>query len=241
MSLIEALVHKAFILERKHIFNNLPEKIFLVNHGDTEANLNESLSKDIPEYKIKLTKKGEDQALEVSKKLQKLIKPMDSLKFYVSSYLRALQTFDVIKKDFHNNKYKFISQIEPLLREQEFGTTRLFLKEEIEKRKLIGKYYYRGKEGESGSDVFRRVERFKRKLIKQAEFYNEKYNNIVLITHACWFRVFALNFLDLSIDTYHHLARPKKCDIWIFEKRKKFDPVLKSIYDIKSNIEFYKF
>ena len=118
---------------------------------------------------------------------------------------------------------------------------RLFLKEEKEKRKLIGKYYYRGKEGESGSDVFRRVERFKRKLIKQAEFYNEKYNNIVLITHACWFRVFALNFLDLSIDTYHHLARPKKCDIWIFEKRKKFDPVLKSIYDIKSNIEFYKF
>ena len=213
MSIIQSIVHKAFLLERRIIFNNLPDKIFLVNDGETEANINKRICTQIPEDKIKLTKKGEEQALEVGKKLQNLINQNELLKFYISSYMRSLQTFDIIKKGFQNKKYKFISQIEPLLREQEFGMMRIFLKEEKEKRKLIGKYYYRGKEGESGSDVYRRVERFKRKLIKQAEYYPQKYNNIVLITHACWFRVFALNFLDLSIDTYHHLARPKQCGI----------------------------
>ena len=241
MSLIQSIVHRAFILERRIIFNNLPDKIFLVNHGETEANINKRLYTQIPQDKIKLTKKGEEQALEVGKKLQNLINQNELLKFYISSYMRSLQTFDIIKKGFQNKKYKFISQIEPLLREQEFGMMRYVLPEEKEKRKLIGKYYYRGKEGESGSDVYRRVERFKRKLIKQAEYYPQKYNNVVLITHACWFRVFTLNFLNLSIDAYHHLIRPEKCAIWIFEKSKKFDPVLRNVYEVKSNIEYYKF
>ena len=138
MSLIQSIVHRAFILERRIIFNNLPDKIFLVNHGETEANINKRLYTQIPQDKIKLTKKGEEQALETGKKLQKLIHQNESLKFYISSYKRALQTFDIIKKEFQNNKYKFISQIEPLLREQEFGMMRYVLTEEKEKGKLIG-------------------------------------------------------------------------------------------------------
>jgi hypothetical protein len=53
MSLIQSIVHRAFILERRIIFNNLPDKIFLVNHGETEANKNKKLYTQIPQDKIK--------------------------------------------------------------------------------------------------------------------------------------------------------------------------------------------
>ena len=72
MSLIQSIVHKAFLLERKIIFNNLPDKIFLVNHGETEANINQRLYTQIPEDKIKLTKKRRRTSIRNRKKITKI-------------------------------------------------------------------------------------------------------------------------------------------------------------------------
>ena len=240
MSLIKS-IHKGFIIERKYLFDRLPEKILLVRHGQSEANLNSKVYSTTPNNKISLTEKGEEEAREVAKKIQKIIYPNETLKFYISSYKRALQTFYEIRNELKKKNYIFNYQIEPLLREQEFGMMANITKQKREKRIKVGKYYFRGNGGESGADVNRRVEEFKKKFFDEIEFGNKYYKNIILVTHACFVRVFAFHFLNFSVDAYHRLAKPNNCAVWIFEKNKVFTPMIDKAYKIKNQIEYYKF
>ena len=115
-------------------------------------------------------------------------------------------------------------------------------REKRKKRIYIGKFYYRGNGGESGSDVFRRVEEFKKKFFDEIEFGKKYYKNIVLVSHACFFRAFAMNILHFPIDTFHRMAKPRNCAIWVFEKKKdKFTPMIEEVYKILNEIEYYKY
>lgn len=241
MSLTKIIIHKCFNIERRYLFNHLPEKILLICNGETEANINPNIYSTTPNNKIKLTKKGKEEANEMSKKLQKIIKPKESLKFYISSYKRAIETYEEIEKELKKKKYIFKYQIEPLLKEQDFGMMSDINKKEREKRLFIGKFYYRANGGESGCDVNRRVEEFKKKLFDEIEFGGKIYKNIILVTHACFLRVFTMNLLNFPIETYHRMAKPKNCCFWIFEKNKKFNPSFENIYSIKNKIEYYTY
>ncbi len=241
MSLSKIIIHKCFNIERRYLFNHLPKKILLICNGETEANINPNIYSTTPNNKIKLTKKGKEEANEMSKKLQKIIKPKESLKFYISSYKRAIQTYNQIEYIFKQKNYIFDSQIEPLLKEQEFGMMANITKEKRQKRLFIGKFYYRADGGESGADVNRRVEEFKKKLFDEIEFGGKIYKNIILVTHACFLRVFTMNLLNFPIETYHRMAKPKNCCFWIFEKNKKFNPSFENIYSIKNKIEYYTY
>ena len=241
MSFLQRIIHKGFNIEKKYLFNHLPQKIILVRHGQSEANLDPKVYSNTPNNKIKLTKKGEEEAREVAKKLLEIIKPKDSLKFYISSYIRAIQTYNQIEYIFKQKNYIFDSQIEPHLKEQEFGMMANITKEKRQKRLFIGKYYYRADGGESGADVNRRVEEFKKKLFDEIEFGGKIYKNIILVTHACFLRVFTMNLLNFPIETYHRMAKPKNCCFWVFEKNKKFNPSFENIYSIKNKIEYYTY
>ncbi len=242
MNLIQSVIHKGFLIERKYLFDRLPQKILLIRNGQSEATLDSKLYSKIPNNKINLTKKGREEAREIAKKLQQIINPNETLKFYVSSYKRAIQTFHQIERELKKKNYNFIYQIEPLLKEQEFGNLTTISREKRKKRIHIGKYYYRGNGGESGSDVFRRVEEFKKKFFDEIEFGKKYFKNIVLVSHACFFRAFAMNILNLSIETYHRMAKPKNCSIWVFEKKKeKFTPMIEETYKILNEIDYYKY
>ena len=39
MNLIQSVIHKGFLIERKYLFDRLPQKILLVRHGQSEENL----------------------------------------------------------------------------------------------------------------------------------------------------------------------------------------------------------
>ena len=81
-----------------------------------------------------------------------------------------------------------------------------------------------------------------KKFFDEIEFGKKYYKNIVLVSHACFFRVFAMNFLYLPIETYHRMAKPRNCAIWIFEKNKeKFTPMIEKTYKLLNEIEYYKY
>ena len=61
-------------------------------------------------------------------------------------------------------------------------------REKRKKRINIRKFYYRGNGGESGSDVFRRVEEFKKKFFDEIEFGKKYYKNIVLVSHVYFYK-----------------------------------------------------
>src|SRR6266498_4960745 len=93
-----------------------PRLIILVRHGQSEANVDISIHRTIPDHKIKLTSLGVEQAIEAGDCLNKLLKPEDTVQFYVSPYLRTRQTFEYMSKALDKGRWR--SYEEPRLREQ---------------------------------------------------------------------------------------------------------------------------
>ena len=46
-----------------------------------------------------------------------------------------------------------------------------------------------------------------KKFFDEIEFGKKYYKNIVLVSHACFFRAFAMNILYFPVDTFHRIAK----------------------------------
>lgn len=93
-----------------------PRLIILVRHGQSEANVDISIHRTIPDHKIKLTQLGVEQAIKAGSRLNELLKPEDTVQFYVSPYLRTRQTFECMSKALDKGRWRYYE--EPRLREQ---------------------------------------------------------------------------------------------------------------------------
>lgn len=103
-----------------------PRRIILIRHGQSEGNVDESVYTQVPDPKIRLTKKGVVEAEECGKRIRKLIESDEAddwqVYFYVSPYKRTLETLRGVGKAFESSRIAGVRE-EPRLREQDFGTT----------------------------------------------------------------------------------------------------------------------
>ena len=74
----------------------LPKRIILIRHGESLGNADESSYCRVPDWKIPLTKVGQEQAKEVGKKLNQLIEPNAPVTIYTSPYMRTKQTLALL-------------------------------------------------------------------------------------------------------------------------------------------------
>lgn len=130
-----------------------PNRILLIRHGQSQANVNVELYKTLPDNQIGLTEKGQEMALEAGKKLKSIIGD-ESVKFYVSPYKRTRQTFKGILQSITNNFYK--TSFETRIREQEYGNLQRNMEEQFKEMEKCGEFFYRFVNGESGADVYNR-------------------------------------------------------------------------------------
>lgn len=193
-----------------------PQRIILIRHGESEANINPELYLTIPDHKISLTTKGKDQARIAGNTIKAIVKN-ESVKFYVSPYLRSRQTFDNLKAMLKENEIAEV--IDPFLREQEFGNFHQLIPETFEEMKLVGKFYYRFLNGESGADVFSRSALFLDTLFREIKKPDYKpYDNIIIVCHGLFMRLFLVYFMKMSIEEFNILANPHHCEYWILQK-----------------------
>ena len=211
-----------------------PKRIILVRHGESEANIDPSLYDKVPDNKISLSTNGFKQAREAGEKLLNIVK-QQSLQFYVSPLLRTLQTAEEMINQFEPLKLKEL--VDPRLREQEWGN---FQNQEkmntiFKERDKVGKFYYRFKEGESGADVYDRVSSFLESLFREIDNHDRKnYDNIVLVTHGLFMRLFIMRYFKLTISKFEKMLNPTNCEMWILEKNKD------GKYELKTNIREYE-
>lgn len=158
-------MHSVFASDRMKITQkHMPKRIILVRHGESEGNQDEEVLEYIPNYKIKLSNKGIEQAQNVGSKIKKLVSENGEnenwkVLFYVSPSQRTKQTLErIIGEKFPEDRVIGLKE-ECKLREQHFGNF-----QELEKRKKIkrtrnryGKFFYRVPDGESSADVYDRV------------------------------------------------------------------------------------
>jgi broad specificity phosphatase PhoE len=230
--LIRKLSLAMLIYARQLIKANRPKRIILVRHGQSEANLDHKIYTHTPDNRISLTEKGKQQAKEASAFLKEII-GKESIKFMVSPYERGIQTYEILKSAFINNV--ILTHIDPRLREQEFGNFRdkdpSVVDKLFDERRKVGKFFYRFLNGESGADVYDRANNVLDYIFRSIDDIEKfQHENIVLVCHGLFMRLFIMRFFKMSIEKFDLLANPNNCDIWVIEKNSQ------GIYEMKSEL-----
>ena len=177
-----------------------PRRIFLIRHGESEGNIDNTLYCRMPDHKIALTPKGWEQSREAGQKLALQLNG-ESLMVYQSPFLRTRQTADGVLSAIDPAQiYKRIE--DPRLREQEFGNYRdvSFLETVDKQRKEYGTFFYRVPEGESGADVYDRctmfLDTFYRDIKGKADFPP----NALIVTHGLTLRLMLMRWFHWPVE-----------------------------------------
>jgi broad specificity phosphatase PhoE len=199
-----------------------PLSIFLIRHGESVGNVDKTIYKTIPDWKIPLTEKGILQAKEAGQKLALLIKQDSELygnnlfTFYISPWYRARQTSLNLRETLETIHPKAISitKEDPRLREQEWGN---FQEDHIAKkiqdeRRRFGTFFYRMPDGESGADVYDRITTFIDTMHRDFE-KKESSANIIIISHGLAIKAFLTRWFHWSAEDFDQYDTPDNCKI----------------------------
>lgn len=195
-----------------------PKRIILIRHGQSEGNVNEGIYAIKPDYQLRLTEKGFEQAENCGKKLKKITKD-ESCFFYVSPLWRTRDTYDQIIKAYGGSSIE--KWEDPRIREQEWG----HLKDKAEcdrinkERDEYGVFYYRIPDGESAADVYDRVSDFYGTLHRDFE-KDDFPENCIVVTHGMTIRLFIMKWLHWTVEDFHAVENPKNCAVIVLEKMK---------------------
>lgn len=106
-----------------------PRRIFLIRHGQSEGNVDESVYTKVADPKIALTEKGMAEAEECGKRIREVIEKDGAtdwkVYFYVSPYRRSIETLRCLGRAFERERIAGMRE-EPRLREQDFGKSNFF-------------------------------------------------------------------------------------------------------------------
>lgn len=201
---------------------------YIVRHGQTNWNI---LGKTQGHGNSDLTKKGEEQAIELAKAMVNY--PIDLI--YSSDLGRAVQTAKII-----GDKIGVEIEETPALREMGFGEWEGLLIEEIKKNHSKIYDTWRNEPhlaeipgGETLHIIKDRVDKF-------IEEINKKYDNkhILLVSHSVTVRVMLLSFLNSGVENIYRIKQDNTA-LNIVEFR-NYGPVVQKMNDtshIKSNIK----
>lgn len=192
-----------------------PKRIILVRHGESVGNVNRAIYDTVPDYAIKLTEKGHEQAKQAGVKIANIIGAHETACAYVSSYTRTKQTFHNIAGVI-GNQIKFTRE-DPRLREQEWrGNLGSFDDTLEDERDKFGFFFYRFPVGESCADVYDRMSSFLDTLFR--DFEHEDYpDNAIIVSHGMAMRVFLMRWFNLPVEQFELLRNPKNCAAIVLE------------------------
>ncbi|CAF3053517.1 unnamed protein product [Rotaria socialis] len=195
------------------------KRIILIRHGESQGNQDSNIYATVPDHAIGLTEKGQAQALNCGNELKKLIGKNETIFCYVSPFRRSRQTCELICKAFPNENLVQIRE-DPRIREQEWGNLQNLARKEktTAERKIIGRFFYRFGNGESGADVYDRVSSFMDSLYRKMDYTLKPNNNILIVSHGLFMRLFLMRFYRWSVEKFDTLENFDNCDYCILER-----------------------
>lgn len=208
---VECNLAKRVEIEKRKL---LPERIILVRHGQSEANVDAGIYTIKGDNKIELTELGSRQACEAGRRLQELVGD-EPVHMFISPFQRAYQTARNIRA--HLNV--LWTTVDPTIREQEMGNLQKNFDVQREEQKAIGRFWYRFEGGESGADVYGRVALFWN-VIKNLNLNPGRAHipNVLVVTHGLTMRLLLMRLFHWSPDTFETVWNPNNCEIWVLKK-----------------------
>lgn len=176
----------------------------MIRHGQSAANVDQTIYNRIPDYRIPLTELGVAQAKAAGERVRRQLDGQ-TVRVYVSPYLRAHQTLEAM------NLGDLVETVmeEPRLREQDWANFQnpVEIADQKELRNAYGHFFYRFREGESGSDVYDRVSSFMETLFRHWARPNYTPNTL-LVTHGLTMRLFCMRWFHWSVEYFESLNNP---------------------------------
>ncbi|WP_026553974.1 histidine phosphatase family protein [Arthrobacter sp. 35W] len=186
-----------------------PRQIIMVRHGQSMANVDQTLYNRVPDYRIPLTELGVQQAKAAGERIRRQLDG-GQVCVYVSPYLRAYQTLEAL--NLGDSVERIIE--EPRLREQDWANFQnpADIADQRELRNAYGHFFYRFRDGESGSDVFDRVSSFMETLYRHWDkpLYAP---NTLLVTHGLTMRLFCMRWFHWSVEYFESLNNPGNAEV----------------------------
>lgn len=193
-----------------------PMRLIFVRHGESEANVDRTITTTVPDHMLHLTESGRQQALDAGTRLKGLVGDQ-SVKFTVSPYVRTRETLNGILQAWKGCPHKIPIREDVRIREQEYGN---FDDPDIhslhrEKRKF-GAFYYRFPAGESPADCFDRASLFLESMYRS---WNDNHSeNQVVVCHGMMILVTLMRLLRLSIEEFDNLDSLRNCEFVVLER-----------------------
>lgn len=213
-------------------------RIFIIRHGESAANVDESLYAHYQDHNVPLTEFGYEQAVKAGQAIRDYYDTRPDLegkkpRLWHSTFLRTRQTAQGILKGFGRDRVDAVFA-DPLLREQDYGIfgnirDRKILAEKFpEEYKYFqdccdkkGKFYAVPHAGESVASVVDRMRTFIESRIELNLIAGHE--DIILTIHGVSSRAFQMAFLGEEglgkelPDWYQDSDNPGNCDICLIE------------------------
>ena len=189
-----------------------PQTLYIIRHGESIANIDKTVRATIPDHKITLSEVGEQQCLELGKRLAEHIQ--EPISIWTSPYTRARQTTQLFSQGLSHLKTQHFE--DPRIREQDWGNYYTEFEHTTMREGLDNhsRFFYRMPHGEAGTDVFDRVSSFLEML------YRENTNQTVLIsTHGMTAMIFLKRLLHWTYEEYETTDWFYNCGFIRFEKQ----------------------
>ena len=195
-----------------------PNRIILVRHGESLANIDDTIYESVPDHRIGLTDKGFEQARDVGTLVRDVLDG-EPVEVYVSPYLRTRQTLRAMQLPVADRDVR----VEPRLREQDWANFQdpADIAEQRELRDRYGHFYYRFAHGESGSDVYDRVSTFLESMFRNFETAHAP-RNVLVVTHGLTMRLFCMRWFHWTVEYFESLENPGNAETVVLQRQPDF-------------------
>jgi len=207
--------------------------IYLVRHGESQANFDKTLHLKLPDHEIALSSRGQEQAKEAGKNLSKNFDGMygrPNIMLWNSPYRRTRETSGILFDSLDDVYKKTIIKRESIyFCEQNFGIFDGLEDSEIETKfphefktwnlckKFNGKFFARFPSGESGMDVSVRVALG----FNQLKDYPAAMH--VVVAHGTVIKLFQMMWFNRSPEWFAEAKTIGNCGIQIIQEDKEWN------------------
>jgi 2,3-bisphosphoglycerate-dependent phosphoglycerate mutase len=205
-------------------------RIYLVRHGQSEANLDKTVNARLPDHHVALSTEGVRQAEAAGKFLAEAFTADARVRILCSPYVRARQTSAAIEAVLARGGFAFDTREAIELRELQFGLfdgiadedlPQLFPREyeHYEKYKqFAGEFFAPMPLGESRCNVADRVKGVFGTILRDASA--DRPNPIadfIVVSHGVTIRCFRMQWMHYSWEWYERERNPDNCSVQLIE------------------------
>ena len=208
-------------LRMRHKGLLMPERVFLVRHGESEANVDPNVYYETPDNEHTLSLRGFRQAVAAGETIASLVPGGEDFMLYHSPFDRALQTcagiYSVLEDEYGEDAIHV--REDPRLREQEWGNyqTADSLQAIQDERASVGRFFYRFPTGESGADVYDRISSFLNTFVRDVHGTKRR-NNVVIVSHGITLRLLLMRFFRWNVETFEALMNFENGQVLMLKK-----------------------